>query len=252
MLTAPDNDTDGPNGLPALLTNITINGNGAVIEAAGSTPFRLFSISNGANVVLDSLTIEDGSSDSGGGVYNAGTLALNNDVLTDNSATGNGGAVYNDGTLTQSSTAFSNNSAGGTGPNVFDAVVPTTTTTTLTDNGPTTSTFGQTVNFTVNVTGGVPDGEAVTLEDAYNDNAVVGTGTLASGTANIAVTDLSGGTHDIFAVYGGDSTLSGSQSSTVTQTVNQRRPLPAILMTNSPSVPPTASPLRPAAIRRRL
>ncbi len=221
LLTAPDNDTNGPNGLPALLSNITINGNGAVIEAAGSTPFRLFSIASGANVVLDSLTIEQGSSDSGGAIYNAGTLALNNDVLTGNSATGNGGAVYNDGTLTQSGTSFSNNSAGGSGPNVFDAVIPTATTTTLTDNGPTTSTFGQTVNFTVHVTGGVPDGEAVTLEDADNDNAVVGTGSLTNGTANIAVTTLSGGTHDIFAVYGGDSTLTGSQSSTVTLTVNQ-------------------------------
>ena len=221
MLTAPNNDTNGPNGLPALLSNITINGNGAVIEAAGSTPFRLFTISSGANVVLDSLTIELGSSDAGGGIYNAGTLALNNDVLTGNSATGNGGAVFNDGTLTQSGTSFSNNSAGGSGPNVFDAVIPTATTTTLTDNGPTTSTFGQTVNFTVNVTGGVPDEEDVTLEDADNDNAVVGTGSLTSGTANIAVTTLSGGSHDIFAVYGGDSTLMGSQSSTVTQTVDQ-------------------------------
>ena len=221
LLTAPDNDTNGPNGLPALLSNITINGNGAVIEAAGSTPFRLFTISSGANVVLDSLTIEQGSSDAGGGIYNAGTLALNNDVLTGNSATGNGGAVYNDGTLTQSGTSFSNNSAGGAGPNVFAAVIPTATTTTLTDNGPTTSTFGQTVKFTVNVTGGVPDGETVTLEDADNDNAVVGTGTVTGGTANIPVTTLSGGTHDIFAVYGGDSTLTGSQSSTVTQTVDQ-------------------------------
>ena len=111
LLTAPDNDTNGPNGLPALLSNITINGNGAVIEAAGSTPFRLLYISSGANVVLDGLTIERGSSDAGGGDYNAGTLALNNDVLTGNSATGNGGAVYNDGTLTQSGTSFSNNSA---------------------------------------------------------------------------------------------------------------------------------------------
>ncbi len=221
VLTAPDNDTNGPNGLPVLLSNITINGNGAVIEGAGSTPFRLFSISSGANVVLDNLTIEQGSSEQGGGVYNAGTLALTNDVLTGNSATGNGGAVFNDGTLTQSSTSFSNNSAGGSGPNVFDAVIPTATTTTLTDNGPTTSTFGQSVNFTVNVTGEVPDGEAVTLEDADNDNAVVATGTLAGGTANVAVTTLSGGAHDIFAVYGGDSTLTGSQSSTVTQTVNQ-------------------------------
>ena len=171
--------------------------------------------------MLDNLTIAQGSSAAGGGVYNAGTVALNNDIFTGNSATGNGGAVYNDGTLTQSGTTFSSNSAGRFGPQRFRRRRPDVTTTTLTDNGPTTSTFGQTVNFTVNVTGGVPDGEAVTLEDADDDNAVVGTSTLAGGTVSIAVTNLSGGTHDIFAVYGGDSTLSGSQSSTVIQTVNQ-------------------------------
>jgi hypothetical protein len=220
-LTAPDNDTDGPNGLPAILSNITIKGNGAVIEEVSSTPFRIFYVAGGADVVLNGLTIEQGSSDSGGGVYNDGSLALNNDILTDNSATGNGGAVYNGGTLTVSNTTFSNNSAGGVGPNIFNAVAPPPTTTILTDKGPNASTFGQTVNFTVNVTGGVPDGENVTLEDASNGNPVVGSGAVTNGTANIAVINLSGGAHDLFAVYGGDSTLTGSQSSTVTQTVHQ-------------------------------
>jgi hypothetical protein len=192
-----------------------------VIEGDSSTPFRLFYVSSGATLSLNNLTIEKGSSADGGGVYNAGTLALNHDVLMDNSATGDGGGVYNDGTLTQSNTTFSGNSAGGSGPNVYNAVIPTATTTTLTDNGPNPSTSGQAVSFTVNVTGGVPNRETVTLEDADNNNAVVGSGTLTDGTANISVTNLTGGTSDIFAVYGGDATLAGSQSSTITQTVNQ-------------------------------
>ena len=221
ILTTPDNDTYGPTGLPVISSNITINGNGAVIERTGSTPLRIFYVSSGATVVLNDLTIEQGSSTSGGGVYNAGTLTLNNDILTGNSAAADGGAVYNGGALTVNNTTFSNNSAGGSGPDVFNAVATTPTTTTLTDNGPNSSTFGQTVNFTVNVSGGVPDGEQVTLEDASNGNLVVGAGAVTGGTANIAVTNLGGGAHDIFATYGGDSTLTGSQSSTVTQTIYQ-------------------------------
>jgi hypothetical protein len=221
LLTAPDNNTDGPNGLPAIMSDITINGDGAVIEGDGATPFRILYISSGANLVLAGVTIEDGSSTSGGGVFNAGTLKINDDNFTENSATGNGGAVFNAGTLTQTGTSFSNNSAGGAGPNVFNAVAPTPTTTTLTDNGPDPSTAGQSVTFTVSVSGGVPDGEQVTLEDASNGDAVVGTGSLTSGTASVAITDLSGGTHDILALYAGDLTLSGSESSTLTQNVDQ-------------------------------
>jgi hypothetical protein len=124
LLTAADNGTNGPNGLPAILSNITINGNGAVIEAGGLTPFRILYVSSGADLVMADVTIEQGDSTAGGGVYNDGTLVLSNDMFTGNSATGNGGAVYNSGTLTQTGTIFSDNSAGGAGPNVFNAIAP--------------------------------------------------------------------------------------------------------------------------------
>jgi len=35
----------GPDGLPAIASNLTIQGNGATIERIGSTPFRLFYVS---------------------------------------------------------------------------------------------------------------------------------------------------------------------------------------------------------------
>ncbi len=100
------------------------------------------------------------------------------------------------------------------------AAAQTATTTAITSNTPNPSTAGQLVAFNVSVSGGVPDGEAVTLEDASNGNAIVGTGTLTSGTATINVSSLSVGTHDILAVYSGDASYSGSQSSQVVQTVN--------------------------------
>jgi hypothetical protein len=93
------------------------------------------------------------------------------------------------------------------------------TTTTLTDNGPNSSTSGQAVSFTVQVSGGVPDGETVTLEDADNSNAVVGSATLSGGSATIPLSNLTVGTHSLFAIYAGDSNFAGSQSSEVAQTV---------------------------------
>jgi hypothetical protein len=71
------------------------------------------------------------------------------------------------------------------------------------------------------VTGGVANGEQVTLDNASNNNMVVGSGSLEGGVAHIATTNLIGGTYELFAVYGGDLNLAGSQSSTVTQSVDQ-------------------------------
>jgi murein DD-endopeptidase MepM/ murein hydrolase activator NlpD len=95
--------------------------------------------------------------------------------------------------------------------------VPTTTT--LTDNGPNPSSIGQGVSFTVNVSPTVPSNETVLLEDAGNNNAVVGTATLINGSATITLSSLSGAVHSLVAVYGGDGTYSPSQSATVTHIV---------------------------------
>ena len=99
---------------------------------------------------------------------------------------------------------------------------PAGTTTALTDSGPNPSTYGQAVNFTVTVGGGwAIDGETVLIEDASNSNAVVASPTLTGGTATFSISDLSVGTHDLFAVYSGDTIYAASDSSqtTVTQFV---------------------------------
>jgi IPT/TIG domain len=95
------------------------------------------------------------------------------------------------------------------------------TTTTITSHTPNPSVTNQAVTFTVTVSGSVPNGETVTLDDASNNNAAVGTGTLSSSAATITVAagTLSVGTHNIFAVYGGEANFAASQSATVAQTV---------------------------------
>jgi predicted outer membrane repeat protein len=105
----------------------------------------------------------------------------------------------------------------------------TTTTTTLADNGPNPSTYGETVSFTATVSGvSDTDGETVFIEDADNANAVVASPTLSGGTVTFTISDLTVGTHDLFAVYPGDNNDAGSNSSLspVTQVVNYSGPAP--------------------------
>jgi hypothetical protein len=109
-LTAADNDTDGPNGLPSITSEITINGNNATIQrsSVGGTPeFRILHVGSSGDVTLNDLTIRqgqtpDGPSGSdgsdggravhcGGGIFNAGQLTLN-DSTVGNNRTGAGGA----------------------------------------------------------------------------------------------------------------------------------------------------------------
>jgi hypothetical protein len=132
MLTAPDNPSTnpngkaednnwyGPNGLPAIRNDITIDGNGSIIERAAINPFngspdpnfRLFYVSGGLSspqlpagkLTLNDLTVEGGVAmggnggdgaggglGAGGAIFNQGIVVLNRVTLTNNSAVGGNG-----------------------------------------------------------------------------------------------------------------------------------------------------------------
>jgi hypothetical protein len=71
-LTEEENDapgTDGPNGLPSITSQITINGNGATIrrdpsyscpEDDGDSDFRIFHVGDTGNLTLNELTVSHG------------------------------------------------------------------------------------------------------------------------------------------------------------------------------------------------
>src|SRR5215470_12950001 len=112
--------------------SVTINGPGANVltvqrsTAAGTPSFRIFSISSGKTVTISGLTIRNGSTDEGGGIFNDhATLTVNNSTLSGNSA-GDGGGIYNDGfagsaTLTINNSTLSGNSApGASGGGIFN------------------------------------------------------------------------------------------------------------------------------------
>lgn len=122
--TAPNTALTGTINLQAALdaikTGYNINGSGASTltvngnNAAGT----IFTVNAGVTSTISGLTIQGGFNTLGGGIYNSGTLTLQNDVIQDNTATSNGGGIDNapDASMTlQSDTIQFNNAKNGGG-----------------------------------------------------------------------------------------------------------------------------------------
>ena len=97
---------------------ITINGNGAVIDANGKG--RIFQITGG-NVVLNNITFINGEINQGGAIYwNGATGIVNNSVFKYNTATQHGGAIYwNKATGTVDNCTFLGNIATSYGSAIY-------------------------------------------------------------------------------------------------------------------------------------
>jgi hypothetical protein len=117
-LTAVDNVTDGPNSLPAITSEIVINGNGATVErsgAAGTPNFRIFLVSGAGDLTLNDMTVRNGAA---GGIRNreGGTLSVNRSTISGNTTVGNGGGIQNLGAMTITDTTISGNRSEGGHP----------------------------------------------------------------------------------------------------------------------------------------
>jgi hypothetical protein len=100
--------------------SLDIEGLGAnELTISGNYQSRVFDVSVGnASVTLAGLTVSNGLSSTGGGIYNTGTLAVNSCTVSGNAAyygVGDdyGGAIYNFGTLTINKSTISGNRAVG-------------------------------------------------------------------------------------------------------------------------------------------
>jgi hypothetical protein len=119
ILSAVDNNSAGPTGLPLITSQITIEGNGATIARQESAPaFGLISVNVSVsgkfgNLTLQNLTLSGGLSDRGGAVLNSGgTVTIENSTITGNTATHDGGGVWNyAGTVTIRNSTVSGNTA---------------------------------------------------------------------------------------------------------------------------------------------
>ncbi len=102
---------------------LTINGPGADLlsvqrsAAGGTANFRVFNVTTLFNVKITGLSVSNGNSpgQQGGGIRNAGILALSGVAVAGNNAGpgGAGGGIYNAGTLTITGSTLSGNSVTG-------------------------------------------------------------------------------------------------------------------------------------------
>lgn len=131
-LTAVNNTTDGPNGLPSIRGPLTLNGAAddasapsaadvprTIIErAAGARPFRLLHNGTSAGVLIQGISFRGGSTVTGepnihgGAIFNSGRLALRNSTVIGNQASdGFGGGIFSTGELHLSLSTVSENYA---------------------------------------------------------------------------------------------------------------------------------------------
>ncbi len=112
-------------GLPAISTNLTLNGSNTIIErsSAGGTPqFRLLQVDGSGSLTLNSLTLRNGSvTDIGGGILNNGTLTLNTSTMSGSSANNAGGAIYSVGLLTITASTINGNTAVNDGGSIWNS-----------------------------------------------------------------------------------------------------------------------------------
>lgn len=188
----------------------------SVTFTANVTP-QFSGLVTGVVSFYDGTTLLKGVTMSGGSAaYTTSKLAAGMQTIT---------ATY-DG-----STSFSGSSASLT--QTVNAMAAATTTTLSTSPNP--SAYGQPVTLTATVTsaaGAPPNGEIVTFMKA---KTVLGTGTLAGGSASLSISTLAVGNDSITAVYGGDSNFAGSTSKAVTQMITQATTTTTLTSSLNPS-----------------
>jgi len=121
-LTEVDNDTDGPNGLPSIVSDVTIKGgqDGAILtRLAGALGFRILHVGASGHLTLQGVTITNpfdfaSLSDPASGLFNdGGVVTVVDSSFIDNSI-GDVGALYNnDGVVKIIDSAFVGNFGSG-------------------------------------------------------------------------------------------------------------------------------------------
>ncbi len=104
--------------LPNVTSDITIQGNGAIIQGPGDGTMRILTVAPGGSLTLNDATISGGGNlndvnalIAGGGIGNYGSLTLNGSTISGNAASF-GGGIYNlDGAVTVRNSVISGNAA---------------------------------------------------------------------------------------------------------------------------------------------
>ena len=113
-------------------SGLTMDGAGQTVTISGGNAVRVLWVN--ASLTLNNLTIANGYSGNGSGIFNGGTLTITNSAFSGNHADNGGGIFNNAGTLTITNSTFSGNSAGGDGGGIASHGTLTITNSTFSGN----------------------------------------------------------------------------------------------------------------------
>ena len=223
-LRAPDNDTDGANGLPSITSPLTIVGAGAghtIIEREATAPeFRLLHVAQTGLLKLEGLTARGGRLGGqfffgGAGLLNRGTAIISQSALTDSadreSGGGGGGGIASFGRLVIAGSTISNNNSGGPGGGVLSRAGLTVVNSTISGN-------------TGNVGGGlyIGEGMAIIIGSTIADNLATdgnGGGLFSTSAAVAIINSTLAGNRTGVAGTGGGLAVSGGGGIIVNATI---------------------------------
>ena len=112
----------------------TITGPAAGVTINGGAASRVFQVDAGITASISALTITNGSSTSGGGLLNLGTLELTDCTVSGSTSSNIGGGIMNSGMLALDHSTVTNNSAKGAGGGIYSSNYVSLTDSTISDN----------------------------------------------------------------------------------------------------------------------
>lgn len=165
------------------------------------------------------VTFKDGPTTIGTGVVSGGIATFATSSLTAGSHSIT--AVY----------GGDNGDNGSTSAAVSQVVVGNTTIALVSNTNPSVTGQSVTLTATLTVSSGSPTGSVTFMEGA----ATLGTGPVSANVATFSTSSLAIGSHNITAVYGGDSSFNGSTSPIVIQVVNKGSTTTTVISSFNPS-----------------
>jgi parallel beta helix pectate lyase-like protein len=210
-LTAVNNNTNGPTGLPVITSELTIEGNGSTITRDSALEFRILAVGATGNLTLKDTVVSGGAATEGrgeGGIDNAGILALS-DVQVERNTAYFGGGIDNSGSLTFNCCAIlSNTAASAAGIRNFYFGTMALTNVDIegnaarygsggAENDGTLTLSASTVSGNTGSTGGISNGGTLTLSDCtVEGNTADGSGGGVKNASSLTLTNstISGNT----------------------------------------------------------
>jgi hypothetical protein len=221
--------------------NFTASTSAALVETVnqGSTTTTISSSANPSafdQSVTFTATVQPPAGTTAAGVvtFSDGSTLLGSASLSSNSAQLVVSALTVGTHSISASYAGGANLSGSTSA-ALSQVVNGASTTTSVGSSANPSTFGQSVTLSASIQtafGGSATGTITFLDGATS----LGAATVSSNAAQLALSNLSAGSHSITAKYNGDANFSGSTSAALTQTINQAATATNIASSVNPSV----------------